>query len=785
MSYASVPSDAASKANHEVFEPLNETAEREHFSAIKEPRQPSIPETFDIQNGETFRREQPKPVSSQSRKYALLRSLIHIPAIFMTLATLSLSFRGIFWRAPTSYTNTVLNVLQFVAKVHESLILLSLTAIVFHRIRHEIMSRQGIPFGLLSSGLQYSNVFFFARADFRHALVNLKQIPRYMGLIGVFVLAFLLASTCGPSAAIVVLPRLEWWPVKSSRHNTTTPVIYLNTTGLTFPAIMTASCTDVENAQYCADCTNTNASGIFWCPSGGLETILNSGMVQSLMAGDFVLSPAQILVSSFDQSIGGVSTFSRSLNGNLLREGTGKVNSSLFVASVVPDVTAMALGTFWETQDQTNGLTRPMARTSSTNNPVTGLQKPIVQVQCTSSYHTLTNSTTDTVTFPSTYHSPGTSSDSSWTVPLAGVLSNSTFTDQDDVVTFEWLDLGMSEIGPSAAAIYLIPEEYYQASQPHLPSTYNNTFTCTIDAKWIPSQAWIDPTTDDVVHEATTDPLKERSHFKDSQGKVTLSRDWLDVLNVMIVDETFGIVNETTFQAIADNCVYGGTPYANYTLLNICLESTMALFIADGLARMQRTTSQIWFWQDMVTTYSQDAIHYQSNEAYTTPAEVSALLEGEQNEFPRLTIDILQYGYGYGLQGSTVIYIAAAILLVYVAFALVHMAIVITGGWSSDTWGNPGELIALAVNSSPTKLLQNTCAGIEDPKMWTRIVSVQETTEAHLEIVFDERVDRRRGNEGWEPTRDIELQEGQNYGTKLEDSVRRRVIPGKRYGALE
>jgi hypothetical protein len=90
------------------------------------------------------------------------------------------------------------------------------------------------------------------------------------------------------------------------------------------------------------------------------------------------------------------------------------------------------------------------------------------------------------------------------------------------------------------------------------------------------------------------------------------------------------------------------------------------------------------------------------------------------------------------MQASRGIYIATAILLVYVLAALVHMAVMIIGGWSSDTWSKPGELIALAVNSSLTKLLQNTCAGIEDPEMWTRIVSVQETSEAHLEIVFDE-----------------------------------------------
>lgn len=70
--------------------------------------------------------------------------------------------------------------------------------------------------------------------------------------------------------------------------------------------------------------------------------------------------------------------------------------------------------------------------------------------------------------------------------------------------------------------------------------------------------------------------------------------------------------------------------------------------------------------------------------------------------------------------------------------------------------------------------------------MWTRIVSVRETTDSHLEIVFDERANKKHdGNESWEVTQDIELQEGELYGSGLEDHVRRTVIPGKKYGTRE
>jgi hypothetical protein len=145
-------------------------------------------------------------------------------------------------------------------------------------------------------------------------------------------------------------------------------------------------------------------------------------------------------------------------------------------------------------------------------------------------------------------------------------------------------------------------------------------------------------------------------------------------------------------------------------------------------------------------------------------------------------LEIYRYGYGYGLSGSTSIYIAAAILLIYVAVALVHIAFMVGVGWSSFAWTRPTELIALAVNSTPSRLLQNTCAGIEDRKIWTHILSVKETTEAHLEIVFEEEkrmVVEEMGAEG----QSMELEEGQmdEFGEKL----RRRVVPRRKYGALD
>lgn len=59
-------------------------------------------------------------------------------------------------------------------------------------------------------------------------------------------------------------------------------------------------------------------------------------------------------------------------------------------------------------------------------------------------------------------------------------------------------------------------------------------------------------------------------------------------------------------------------------------------------------------------------------------------------------------------------------------------------GVSSTAWDSVGELVALTVNSSPTKILQNTCAGIVGRQALKTPVRVLATTPGHLELVFGE-----------------------------------------------
>lgn len=139
-----------------------------------------------------------------SRKRVFWTSLIHIPAIAITFGVLSLTLRHVFWSPPASGTNVVLNALQFAAQVHAGLIIMSLSAIILHFVHRELKKDSGVPLTFLSASFQLYSISYIFRKDFT------KLKPKY---IIIFLCAFILSALSGPSSAIIMIPRLQFWSI--------------------------------------------------------------------------------------------------------------------------------------------------------------------------------------------------------------------------------------------------------------------------------------------------------------------------------------------------------------------------------------------------------------------------------------------------------------------------------------------------------------------------------------------------------------------------------------------
>ena len=157
--------------------------------------------------------EHVKVAIRQNRTKALLHSLIHVIPVGVALWEIVLNCYT-YYVGSIEYNQVYY---QFGAKAHEMTIQASLAAIIFSYVRHEMALGQGLPFGALFSGLQVSQISYLWSMEFWGSVSsNHLPIRRRLGLLVITLLAFILAAATGPSSAILLIPRLDYWPAGST-----------------------------------------------------------------------------------------------------------------------------------------------------------------------------------------------------------------------------------------------------------------------------------------------------------------------------------------------------------------------------------------------------------------------------------------------------------------------------------------------------------------------------------------------------------------------------------------
>lgn len=205
--------------------------------------------------------EQTKIAIRRSRTTALIRTLIHILPVSVALWEIVLNWNTFF----VGYDVYNLAYYQFGAKLHEMAIQASLSAVIFSYVRYELVLGDGIPFGALFSGLQISQASYLWSMEFWGTVcsrtISLKSRLR---LLSVVTTSIFLAAVTGPSSAILLVPRLGYWPAGSTN-------IWINATS----DVLWPSRTNVSDVpRHCLSANTSNAYS-FQCPSHGWESIQN------------------------------------------------------------------------------------------------------------------------------------------------------------------------------------------------------------------------------------------------------------------------------------------------------------------------------------------------------------------------------------------------------------------------------------------------------------------------------------------------------------------------------
>ena len=153
-----------------------------------------------------------EPIKVAVRKnytIAILRSLTHVLPISFALAEIVLNWNT-YYVGLSPYNQAVY---QLLAKIHEIMIQASLATVILAYIRHEIAFGDGLPLGALVSGLQISQFAYLWSMEFWGTIRSTSlRVTKKLRLLIVILTCFTVAILAGPSSAVLLIPRLDFWP---------------------------------------------------------------------------------------------------------------------------------------------------------------------------------------------------------------------------------------------------------------------------------------------------------------------------------------------------------------------------------------------------------------------------------------------------------------------------------------------------------------------------------------------------------------------------------------------
>lgn len=707
----------------------------------------------------------------KSRATALVRALIHVIPVGVAMWEIIINWNTYYLGA------TIRNqaYYQFGAKVHEMTAQASLAAIVFSYIRYEMSLGQGLPFGALFSGLQISQASYLWSMEFWGSICS-KHLPvrRRTGLVLIVTVAIVLAVTVGPSSAILLIPRLEYWPAGATH-------IWLNVTSQDlWPDRSVTFChynVEFARADFCrtnaalisADCAVSNPLMIENdCPSSGwqaIETYLS--LANNLAPLDFQLD-YEITASPASIQVTGTSSLRQiRINNENPVYGPG-YDPVTAVATTQQAAVADALtttGILWNVallNVTTKGHGSVLDQLDAVHSITTGYQQPYTLASC--EHDTIFgHKDLNPVAFPPP---PGSApqmlsvsdfndsilfnpSDDSGSPSHAFIFPGITRPQILDTPGFlgdyrlKWVELPANPFnGTAIGAVVLLPRDSENTTQEVLMCNLGagwgtskmNTSTFSGESQTVLSEVSLDTNT---IRSGggSIAPYTEEIVETDSgyfllpsfpQRPITVTEDWAQYLNPSLSDS-----NTTVFHSLMSS---------QLLVPDIAISARIILagLLANGLARIG-STSQL---QGTLKTIGPDGSGGLDGDHWFSGKGDAFIVDPvESKDWVKLKVYSNFEGYAYNTTGATP-KVAICFLLAYCVVALAHIFYAGISGISSTCWDSIGEVTALAVNSTPSALLRNTCAGITELNIFktpVRVLAFRDSENSdgeHLELVF-------------------------------------------------
>ncbi|KAF5025711.1 hypothetical protein F66182_2178 [Fusarium sp. NRRL 66182] len=621
----------------------------------------------------------------------------HLPAVAISLTLFSLHVARVRWG---DLTAEQLSVMQFAAKGHEILILVSLTDILLHRICYGLlMNDNGVPLGFISSPFYLGSpvLYFFSwelwAGMLRPNKKSTHQRPRITGII--IITAILLSVAAAPLSAIAMIPRSGWWQIHVQPKKAEI-ITYLRDD--LYP-------TDLGSEQaelYMPDFDTRSAVDH--------KLRLLSPIVEDMPGVSHDGSTRQIVNITYSMYR---YTSKRPISMTLDFPDIG-----WWIAAATSPMSSVAseFGSYW--RNPPVGLLTKSERTRPNSSSIERWRQPVVVVECSTNTTGGPDSTfpfhsnlSDSEVFLSREKNAGyrelldSSRKKKNELPKVGYrlsnLANSTNSSISADILFV-----------SAVARYDDDGEIRQGEVEGGVTLH----LCRIYSRWAEADMWVEQENSEMVNTHLDYPLYEiHDHFaKPSQSNVPIrmGKDWLTAIGALEAEDTDTLTN-STYQQIVDFCKDGGLSPS----MDNCLTTVLTAYMTDILSQSGPTFG------------------------YSTGV---GDIEYPSDSYPASDDTIIHWtyflgGYGYDIKSSRTIPFALSVLLIHVIVVIAHAVTVfwLHHAWHISSWTSFGEMLILALRSRRANQLGSVGGGVANSQSWNTLASVRVINdEGRLEMVL-------------------------------------------------
>ncbi|KAL9597630.1 MAG: hypothetical protein Q9219_005013 [cf. Caloplaca sp. 3 TL-2023] len=699
--------------------------------------------------------EQTKIAICHDRLIAFTRALIHLLPFGFALFEIILNW-NVYYVGATAYTTPVY---QVIAKAHEILIQASIAAIVLSAIRMELLG-EGLPFGLLFPGLQISQISYLcdkwtgecspshtpfttmawgpdAYLGKRHERPNMaitvgaSNQTCILKLMSVRVDGTIVPDECSTVGveASNLCPASEWYALRdwlsALRH--TPPEPYIDKYGVCGSPL-----------SICQVHGRNSARNLKWSSGVSGATYVDYATTQQAVIADALTDTSALWFASLANVTAGVG------HGSPLSDQTDAAHTISSNYSQ-PYSTAVCLQLGHHNISRSNHVTFPLL------------------VGVNPSSKASFNNTGSTPAGPKLFQ---------WIVHPN--LTYSQLMDMPagaDGYKLHWVALPEGNfMGSSIGAVVSLPG----------PASQTDFVACNLVARWGPASivaqiiaGGIGPTgsalhvqqrqrkpelpiSQSQVPSAETNDPQNAAPFGsdflkslDTMPSINISESWAQYLNPHVEPFNSSLLN-VLMQYNA-----GTTPWNTPEII----QKILVMLLANGLAR---TAWGSTLQGDLKTVTSRGQEQLDGNYWLSGKGDVFEVDPRMSQEWVTLRVDSTLKGYAYNTL-TTPPRLAIALLTVYCLLVLGYMVYIGISGISSNSWDSIAEVTALAINSTPTARLRNTCAGISELHIFKLPVRIlvskdKEGEGEHLELVL---------------------------GQVDEDTVKEKtVVPNRTYGTL-